>query len=560
MSPTAFTLSTKRPHHWAVLLPREGLSAAPAPLRRAIEAERIGDQLFHVIERPRELGRLREQVKLRGIIGVGPEATREALALGMRHRIPRRVVIDPAGSGHDDPPRRRFPLRFYAHAVLLSTSAAHFAALRANFPPARCVRLPGAPTVERSPWASGAGPGFPILAAVPVPLRRWADVERVLTALHSLREAEQTHVRIALQTVRELEARTAGELRTRLLDPWLAPREALDHLHEGQAPTIAVALGPPQTRGAVIEAMSAGQVVLAVRGIAGSELIEHEVTGLVGEVEKLGAALVRLACNPSLCAKLGRAALDDAGRKLAGSPAESFAELLDTVTRSRSVGHISAVEAAAAARIGDPVKRQILGVPIHDVTMDECVDLVARFIEEGKPSQIATPNVNFLMRAAREPSFSKLLSQTRLNIPDGAWVVRAARLLREPLREKVQGRILAERILERGANEGWKIFFLGAGPGVAERAAEEARSRYPGIEIVGTLAPRFDPDRPSEEDDEIVTTIRRSGAQVILVAFGMPKQDVWGARHLAASGASVCIGIGGTLDLLAGDLRLAPAW
>ncbi len=377
MPQRAITPSTRRPHHWAVLLPREGLRALPAALRQAIEAERIGDQLFHAIERPTELGKLREKVKLRGIIGVGPEATREALGLGLRHRIPRRVVIDPAGSGHDDPPRRRFPLRFYAHAVLLSTSAAHFAALRANFPPARCVRLPGAPTVERSPWAGGCGPGFPILAAVPVPLRRWADVERILTALHSLREAEQTHVRLAVQTVRELEARTSSELRARLLDPWIAPHAALDHLHKGQAPTIAVALGPPQTRGAVIEAMSAGQVVLAVRGIAGSELIEHEVTGLVVDVDKLGAALVRLACNPALCANIGRAALEEAGRLLPRCPAESFAELLERVTRSRSVGHISAIEAAAAARIGDPIKRQILGIPIHDVTMDECFELVA---------------------------------------------------------------------------------------------------------------------------------------------------------------------------------------
>jgi len=369
-----------------------------------------------------------------------------------------------------------------------------------------------------------------------------------------------SHVRLGLQTVRELETQTALEVRRRLLDPWLAPPSALDHLHEGRTPTIAIALGPPQNRGAVLEAMSAGQVVAAVHGIAGCELIEHDRTGLVSTADTLGDTLVRLVADPELCARLAEAALDEARRLVPQRPAEAFAEQLAELTRSARVGHISALEAAAAARLGDPIKRQILGVPIHDVTLDECVDLVARFLAEGRPSQIATPNVNFLMRAAREPSFSRLLARTRLNIPDGAWVVRAAWLLREPLREKVQGRILAERILERGAREGWRVFFLGAGPGVAERAAERSRERFPGLQVAGTASPRFDPDRPSPEDAEVVRAIRESGAQVVLIAFGMPKQDIWGERFLADSGAAVCIGIGGTLDMLAGDVSVAPAW
>ena len=553
-------------HNWAVLLPPKGKQEQiPIALRAAIELREVGHQSFHPISHVSDFARLRARLRVHGIIGVGPDTVRDTLLLGLRRRIKRRVLIDPGGASHSRSGAdgeggsggRRHPLRFYANAVLVSTSAAHFAALNANFPATKCMRIAPAITLAQSPWTN-AKPRAPILAAVPLPLRRGADVDLVFDAIDQLRAAEQTHMRVGLCTVRELVSATQHKAQQRQLYRWLAPRGDLDSLHRGEERTIAIALGPPQTRAAVLEAMAAGQVIVAVEGIAGRELVEDEVTGLVVGETELGSALLRLARDPELCARLGEAALRRAREMAGASPAEGLAQLLDQVSASSS--RISDLDAAKAAALGDPVARHILGVPVHDVTMEECIELVDRYLRENRPSQIATPNVNFLMRAAREPAFMQLLSRTRLNIPDGAWVVRAAWLLREPLRRTVQGRILAERILEAAAERGWRVFLLGAAPGVAERAAERSMERFPGLRIVGTRAPFFTPDEPSPEDEETVELIRQSGAQIVLVAFGMPKQDIWSARYLQRSGARVAIGIGGTFDILAGDLTPAPEW
>ncbi len=567
MTPSSHISDRTWVHHWAVLLPpADSVDPIPLHLRSALEQAQVGHQIFHALRGPEGLQALRARHHLHGVIGVGPGASRDALRLGLRYRIRRRVLIDPAGASHrGDPapssalPRRRFPLRFYASAVLLSTSAAHVAAMEAHFPATKCIRIPAAVTVNHSPWEVQEERPT-ILVALPLPLRRSADTELVFNAIEHIRAAGLTHVRVGFRTIPELVAATHHKARERQAFPWLAEPGALDCLHTGGERTILLALGPPQTRAAVADAMSAGQVVVAVAGVGGYEIVENGVNGLVVGEEEIGPALAKLIQDPQRCATLATNALAHARRLAAEDPAESLAALLEQVTASKSAARISGVEAERAARLGDPIARNILGVPVHDVTMDECLQLIKRYVSDGRVSQIATPNVNFLMRARRDPAFLQLLARARLNIPDGAWVVRAARLLGEPLRDKVQGRILAERILQVGAREGWRIFLLGAAPGVAERAAKRSKERFPGLQIVGCHAPFYDPKHPSPEDDETVEIIRQSKAQIILVAFGMPKQDIWGARYLAATGASVCIGIGGTFDILAGDLPPAPDW
>ena len=113
---------------------------------------------------------------------------------------------------------------------------------------------------------------------------------------------------------------------------------------------------------------------------------------------------------------------------------------------------------------------------------------------------------------------------------------------------------------EAGAIHGWRVFFLGAGPGVAQRASEMMAERYPGLEIAGHMAPRYDPARDMGDDEAVVEAIRQSNADIVLVAYGMPKQDLWGYRFLARSNATISIGIGGTFDMMCGDVTPAPRW
>ncbi len=199
---------------------------------------------------------------------------------------------------------------------------------------------------------------------------------------------------------------------------------------------------------------------------------------------------------------------------------------------------------------------RILGIPIHDVTLNETLDRVAAWMTEGGAHQIATVNPEFVMAARRDPAFRAVLGNADLCLPDGVGITLAARYLGRPLRERVAGVDLVERLAARAAEEGWRLFLLGAAPGVAERAAEVLRSRNPGLIVAGTYAgsPR------AEEEEEIVHRVREAGADILLVAYGAPAQDLWLARNLARTGARVGAGVGGAFDYIAGVVPRAPRW
>ncbi|MER3401296.1 MAG: acetylglucosaminyldiphospho-UDP acetyl-beta-D-mannosaminyltransferase [Thermoflexus sp.] len=204
----------------------------------------------------------------------------------------------------------------------------------------------------------------------------------------------------------------------------------------------------------------------------------------------------------------------------------------------------------------EPPVRRILGVRVHDVTMAEALERVAAFLAAGGPHQICTVNPEFVMHARRDPAFFQVLEQADLNVPDGVGLLWAGRVLGQPLRERVPGVELMEAIAARAAQEGWRLFLLGAAPGVAERAAETLRRRYPGLPVVGTFAGS---PRP-EEAPAILARLRQARPDVLFVAYGAPRQDLWIARYQPDLQIPVAMGVGGAFDFLAGVVPRAPRW
>ncbi len=204
----------------------------------------------------------------------------------------------------------------------------------------------------------------------------------------------------------------------------------------------------------------------------------------------------------------------------------------------------------------EPPRISILGVGIHDVTEEEAVARVERFIRQGGPHQVVTVNPEFVMEARRNPAFREVLAQADLAVPDGVGILWAGRLLGRPFRGRVPGVELALRLAERAAERGYRLFLLGAAPGVAEEAAARLRDRYPALTIAGTYAGSPDP----AEEDEIGARIRAASPHILLVAYGAPRQDLWLKRNLPRLSVAVGIGVGGTLDYLSGRVRRAPAW
>jgi len=201
----------------------------------------------------------------------------------------------------------------------------------------------------------------------------------------------------------------------------------------------------------------------------------------------------------------------------------------------------------------------VLGIPFHDVTMDETVALIEEQIREGGFHQVATANVDFLKNSMQDAELRNILCSCDMVVPDGMPVVWMSRLIGRPLKERVSGIDLVERLADVSARRGYGIFLLGASESSSQRAAKVLRQRYPELRIVGRYSPE---PRPLDKMDheEILRRIEEAEPEILLVAFGNPKQEEWIAMHRDRLRVPVCIGVGGSLDMLAGTMHRAPRW
>jgi len=201
-------------------------------------------------------------------------------------------------------------------------------------------------------------------------------------------------------------------------------------------------------------------------------------------------------------------------------------------------------------------KVNVLGIPVDSITMESAVAKIEVFIQEASPHLIATANAEMIMLAQQDGELSDILKHASLVVPDGAGVVWAARYQGNEVHERVAGFDLTQRLLAEAAQKEYRVYFFGAGPGIAEKAKQTAEARYPGINIVKTRDGYF----TAADENEIVEDIVRAQPHILLVALGVPKQEKWLMRNLHRLQVPVAIGVGGTLDVMAGAVKRAPLW
>jgi N-acetylglucosaminyldiphosphoundecaprenol N-acetyl-beta-D-mannosaminyltransferase len=201
----------------------------------------------------------------------------------------------------------------------------------------------------------------------------------------------------------------------------------------------------------------------------------------------------------------------------------------------------------------------VLGIPFHSLTMDEALDTLEDYIRDGRFHQVATANVDFVKNAMRDRQVRDILCSCDLVVPDGMPIVWMSRLLGAPLKERVCGVDLVERLAELSARRGYRIFLLGASESRSRRAAKVLRQRHPDLRIVGRYSPEV---RPLEQMDHeaILARIEEARPDILFVAFGNPKQERWLAMHRDRLNVPVCIGVGGSFDAISGDIPRAPVW
>jgi N-acetylglucosaminyldiphosphoundecaprenol N-acetyl-beta-D-mannosaminyltransferase len=200
-----------------------------------------------------------------------------------------------------------------------------------------------------------------------------------------------------------------------------------------------------------------------------------------------------------------------------------------------------------------PNRLEILGLPLDCVTMAQAVDRIRGFVQEDRFHNVVTLGSEMINWAQTDHNFRQVVQEASLVVPDSIGTLLAARLNGYTMRERVTGVELVQ-VLAQQLGPGARFFMLGGAPGVAELAAERLLRVAPGAQVVGCHDGYFKDPQP------VVEQIRASHANILLAALGFPKQELWLSQHGAACGVRVGIGVGGTLDVLSGRVKRAPAW
>jgi N-acetylglucosaminyldiphosphoundecaprenol N-acetyl-beta-D-mannosaminyltransferase len=223
---------------------------------------------------------------------------------------------------------------------------------------------------------------------------------------------------------------------------------------------------------------------------------------------------------------------------------------------------------------------KVMNVRFNNVSQAETLDLIFNYLQTNKKGYICTPNPEMLLETQKNERFLKILNNSLLNIPDGIGILWAAynikkrnsklkALLNLPLialypdkfktvlKERVTGTDLLQKICEKANQTPYKVFLLGAGPGIAEITGEKLMQHSPALNIVGTYS-----GSPDEKDkNEIINKINNSQADLLFVAFGAPKQEIWLSEVLnKLNTVKIAIGVGGAFDFISGKRKRAPAW
>lgn len=202
----------------------------------------------------------------------------------------------------------------------------------------------------------------------------------------------------------------------------------------------------------------------------------------------------------------------------------------------------------------------VCNIPIDCLSMREAVESIGVLMEKRIKSLVVTPNVDHIVKLQKDNLLRQIYAEAALVLPDGMPIVWASRFFGMPLKEKVSGSDLVPRVCEMAADRGYKVFLLGGRPGAAEKAKKNLSRAYPAIKIAGVYSPPLGFEHDAEERQKIVKMINDSGAEILLVGLGVPKQERWIHENQDELNAILCIGVGITIEIMAGVIKRAPMW
>jgi N-acetylglucosaminyldiphosphoundecaprenol N-acetyl-beta-D-mannosaminyltransferase len=220
-----------------------------------------------------------------------------------------------------------------------------------------------------------------------------------------------------------------------------------------------------------------------------------------------------------------------------------------------------ALTPSSSRNASPPCPRFAIGhARIDTAGFEETVEKILQLACSGAPAMVVTPNADHIVTLETDLALRAAYESAALVVPDGMPLVWASRLLRGPLKERVTGADLMPRLCAVAPAHGLRVFILGGRPGVPEEAARRLQLACPGLVVAGAYSPPFGFERDPVENEAIVAAIRSSGADLVFVGLGAPKQELWMHRHLARFDKGVFLGCGAAVDFCAGAVRRAPQW
>ncbi|MDW7651303.1 MAG: WecB/TagA/CpsF family glycosyltransferase [Bacillota bacterium] len=201
-------------------------------------------------------------------------------------------------------------------------------------------------------------------------------------------------------------------------------------------------------------------------------------------------------------------------------------------------------------------RHTILGIPVNALTYGDALERVAESIAGGEPSWILAINPEKIMKALADEQLYRLLTRADLFIPDGMGILWAGKLLGKPFPQRVTGVDLLLALVAEAARRGWRVYLLGAAPGVAADVAAGWQAKFPGLQVAGFHDGYFN----AESEEALVEKIRAAEPDILFVGMGSPRQEQFIEAYQSRIGVPVCMGVGGSFDVISGKKKRAPVW
>ena len=205
-------------------------------------------------------------------------------------------------------------------------------------------------------------------------------------------------------------------------------------------------------------------------------------------------------------------------------------------------------------------KIEMFDIFINNLNMDEAIMHIEHLIDKNNKAYVVTPNVDHIVRLKKDKEFKKIYENADLVLADGMPLVIASKLFKKPLKEKVSGSDLFVKMCEKFSEKEYRMFFLGGLEGVALKASENIKNKYPNIHIVGTYSPPFGFENDEEETKNIISMIKEKNVDILFVGLGSPKQEKWIYDNKSEYDVPVSLAIGASFDFVAGTVKRAPKW